>query len=335
MSPLKRLSSLGCCEASGTPVTDCLAPEHAPALDLTGAGAHEKKRGTCRADFPRVSCPRCHGPSVPTPPRCQTTRAPSGFHPLFQLSCFLSRKSESVSLRHAPRSSTADRKQWPDHHLLVFNPFLLKDLGGLGKRDPHDTISPLCPSHRRFHKTDKTTDIDAHRPNFNRPPPHHHHLHHHFTPLCHPTPHHHAVLSVAGSWVGSGVVFPCFFFPFASPAADTHGDDREKDSNNRRLSSRGIQELERELTDPPLSSPWAMADQSGVRNEGVEGRTVETPRYSPGRLMALRKSAINQITPPQKGETWAGAGSPVSRPSVSRSPVTVTGSWPSCHSHPP
>lgn len=60
-----------------------------------------------------------------------------------------------------------------------------------------------------------------------------------------------------------------------------------------------------------------MADQSGVRNGGVEGRAVETPRYSPGRLMALRKSAINQITPPQKGETWAGLGGWLSRlPSV-------------------
>lgn len=80
MSPLKRLSSLGCCEASGTPVTDCLAPEHAPALDLTGAGAHEKKRGTCRADFPRVSCPRCHGPSAPhsstVPNNSRTFRIP-------------------------------------------------------------------------------------------------------------------------------------------------------------------------------------------------------------------------------------------------------------------
>lgn len=115
----------------------------------------------------------------------------------------------------------------------------------------------------------------------------------------HPTPPRRVI--VAGSWVGSGVGFPCFFFPFASPAADTHGDDRAKDSNNRRLSSRGIQELERELTDPPLSSPWAMADQSGVRNEGVEGRTVETPRYSPGRLMALRKSAIKSNHTTTKG----------------------------------
>lgn len=40
--------------------------------------------------------------------------------------------------------------------------------------------------------------------------------------------------------------------------------------------------------------------------------------------MALRKNAINQIAAPQKGETWAGAGSPVSRPSpsVSRSSLS-------------
>ncbi|KAK0745483.1 hypothetical protein B0T18DRAFT_409552 [Schizothecium vesticola] len=79
-------------------------------------------------------------------------------------------------------------------------------------------------------------------------------------------------------------------------------------------SSRGMPELtDLPLPSPPPASPSPTAGQSGVRNEGVEGRTVETPRYSPGRLVGVRKSAINQITPPEKGETWAG--SPVSRPS--------------------
>lgn len=55
MSPLKRLSSLGCCEASGTPVTDCLAPEHAPALALTGA--HEKKKGNLPCQLPKGLLP--------------------------------------------------------------------------------------------------------------------------------------------------------------------------------------------------------------------------------------------------------------------------------------
>lgn len=107
MSPLKRLSSLGCCEASGTPVTDCLAPEHAPALALTGA--HEKKRGTCRADFPRVSCPRCHGPSVPhsstVPNNSRTFRIP----PI--VSTFLLLVKEERVCLASTRSSLVDCRQ--------------------------------------------------------------------------------------------------------------------------------------------------------------------------------------------------------------------------------
>lgn len=107
MSPLKRLSSLGCCEASGTPVTDCLAPEHAPALALTGA--HEKKRGTCCADFPRVSCPRCHGPSVPhsstVPNNSRTFRIP----PI--VSTFLLLVKEERVCLASTRSSLVDCRQ--------------------------------------------------------------------------------------------------------------------------------------------------------------------------------------------------------------------------------
>lgn len=226
------------------------------ALALTGAhGKKGKKRGTCRADVASIA----HGPTVLP----NNSRTWAGFHPGI-VSTFLLLVKEERGCLASTRSSTADRKQWPDHHLLVFNPFLLKDLGGSGERDPHDTHLASLP----------VPIVDFTRQTLTRiaqisvgppPPP---------APPLHPLPSHpthHVVLSsLAGSWVGSGMGFPCFFFPFASPAADTATTEGKHSKYTFRSSPRGM--LEPDWPSPP------MAGGSGVRNEGVEGRAVETPR---------------------------------------------------------
>lgn len=229
------------------------------ALALTGAhGKKGKKRGTCRTDLASIA----HGPTVLP----NNSRTWAGFHPGI-VSTFLLLVKEERGCLASTRSSTADRKQWPDHHLLVFNPFLLKDLGGLGERDPHDTHLASLP----------VPIVDFTRQTLTRiaqisvgPPPHHHHLHHHFTP-CAIAPHTPRRVIVAGWLVGRiGDGFSLLFLPLRF-AGSGHGDDRGKDSKYTfRSSPRGM--LEPDWPSPP------MAGGSGVRNEGVEGRAVETPR---------------------------------------------------------
>lgn len=125
-------------------------------------------------------------------------------------------------------------------------------------------------------------------------------------PLCHRTPH---TTSCYRRWlvgrIGDG--FSLLFLPLRF-AGSGHGDDRGKDPSN---TFRSVPRRVGCWSRTGHHHPW----QAGL---GIETRASRgepwKPRDSPlVRLLALRKSAINQITPPQKGETWAGAGSPVSR----------------------
>lgn len=328
----ERLSSSGCCKASGTPVTECLAPEQAPAAPAL-TGAHEKKGNLpCRLSLPRVCRSRSHGPAVPhssTVPKQLAHLPRLGGIPAI-VSAFASCRGRRVCLA-STRSSTADRKTMarpPPSCLHSITRFFVAQ----GPRRPLAQGTRMTPSrlfasaHRRFHKT----DIDAHRPNFNRPPTTHH-LHHHFTP-CAIAPHTPRRVIVAGSWVGSGMGFPCFFFPFASPAADTAttegriqatrsglflaawdaGAGLAIATHGRRVwgSKRGRQGASR---GNPAIVPWSDCWHS---EKAPSIKSHHHKKEKPGLGLALP--------------------SPVSRPppSVSRSPVAVTGSWPSCHPSP-
>lgn len=137
----ERLSSSGCCKASGTPVTECLAPEQAPAAPAL-TGAHEKKGNLpCRLSLPRVCRSRSHGPAVPhssTVPKQLAHLPRLGGIPAI-VSAFASCRGRRVCLA-STRSSTADRKTMarpPPSCLHSITRFLLlKDLGGPWQKGP-------------------------------------------------------------------------------------------------------------------------------------------------------------------------------------------------------
>lgn len=264
------------------------------ALALTGAhGKKGKKRGTCRADLASIA----HGPTVLP----NNSRTWAGFHPGI-VSTFLLLVKEERGCLASTRSSTADRKQWPDHHLLVFNPFLLKDLGGLGERDPHDThLASLPVPIVDFTRQTLTriAQISVGRP----PPPPAPPLH----PLCHRTPH---TTSCYRRWLARGSDRGWVFLAFYSPSL--------RRQRTRRRQREGFK------VHVPFLAAWDAGAGLAITTHGRRvwgskrgrrGASRGNPAIVPwstdgGRLMALRKNAINQIAAPQKGETWAGLALP-------------------------
>lgn len=283
------------------------------ALALTGAhGKKGKKRGTCRADLASIA----HGPTVLP----NNSRTWAGFHPGIVSTFSLLVKEERGCLA-STRSSIADRKQWPDHHLLVFNPFLLKDLGGLGERDPHDTHLASLP----------VPIVDFTRQTLTRiaqisvgppppPPPPAPPLH----PMCHRTPH---TTSCYRRWLARGSDRGWVFLAFSSPSL--------RRQRTRRRQREGFK------VHVPFLAAWDAGAGLAITTHGRRvwgskrgrrGASRGSPAIVPWSTDGTEKKRhqSNRSTTKRRNLGWGWLSRLPSVP-VRLPEFAVTGSWPSCH----